>query len=64
MKWEAVEHLDLYLTQFEEQITKRGAKVFWAEDSEQALDFIGAICKKKNVKPWSKARVWLQRRFT
>jgi len=49
-KWEAVEHLDLYLTQFEEQITKRGAKVFWAEDSEQALDFIGSICKKKECK--------------
>ena len=43
IKWEAVEHLDVYLTQFEEQITMRGAKVFWAEDSKQALDFIGSI---------------------
>ena len=34
-KWEAVEHLDLHLTQFESQITKRGAKVFWAEDSDK-----------------------------
>lgn len=56
IKWEAVEHLDLYLTQFEEQITKRGAKVFWAEDSEQALDFIGAICKKKECKTLVKSK--------
>lgn len=55
-KWEAVEHLDLYLTQFEEQITKRGAKVFWAEDSEQALNFIGAICKKKECKTLVKSK--------
>ena len=47
-KWEAIEHLDLHLTQFENQITKRGAKVFWAEDSEQALSFIGEICKGKS----------------
>ncbi|MCX6203345.1 MAG: LutB/LldF family L-lactate oxidation iron-sulfur protein [Bacteroidetes bacterium] len=46
-KWDAIEHLDLYLTQFEEQITKRGAKVFWAEDSEQALNLIGEVCAAK-----------------
>jgi len=46
-KWDAIEHLDLYLTQFEEQITKRGAKVFWAEGSEQALNLIGEVCAAK-----------------
>ena len=55
-KWEAVEHLDLYLTQFEEQITKRGAKVFWAEDSEQALSFIGDLCKEKSCKSLVKSK--------
>jgi L-lactate dehydrogenase complex protein LldF len=55
-KWEAVEHLDLYLTQFETEITKRGTKVFWAEDSEQALDFIGAICKEKECKTLVKSK--------
>ena len=55
-KWEAIEHLDLYLTQFEDQITKRGAKVFWAEDSEQALNFIGAICKEKSCKSIVKSK--------
>lgn len=55
-KWEAIEHLDLYLTQFEEQITKRGAKVFWAEDSEQALNFIGELCAEKKCKTIVKSK--------
>lgn len=55
-KWEAIEHLDLYLTQFEEQITKKGAKVFWAEDSEQALNFIGNLCKQKACKTIVKSK--------
>lgn len=55
-KWEAIEHLDLYLTQFEDQITKRGAKVFWAEDSEQALNFIGELCKEKQCKSIVKSK--------
>lgn len=55
-KWEAIEHLDLYLTQFEDQITKRGAKVFWAEDSEQALSFIGELCKEKQCKSVVKSK--------
>ena len=55
-KWEAIEHLDLYLTQFEEQITKRGTKVFWAEDSEQALNFIGELCKEKQCKSVVKSK--------
>jgi len=55
-KWEAIEHLDLYLTQFEDQITKRGAKVCWAEDSEQALNFIGELCKEKQCKSVVKSK--------
>ena len=55
-KWDAIEHLDSYLNQFEEQITKRGAKVLWAEDSEQALHFIGEICEKKKCKSLVKSK--------
>lgn len=55
-KWEAVEHLDFYLLQFEAQITQRGAKVLWAEDSEQALNFIGTICKQKACKTLVKSK--------
>ena len=49
-KWEAIEHLDTYLTQFEEQLTKRGGQVLWAEDAAQALDHIGKIAAEKNCR--------------
>eukprot|EP00611_Tribonema_gayanum_P023914 TRINITY_DN5130_c0_g1_i1.p1 TRINITY_DN5130_c0_g1~~TRINITY_DN5130_c0_g1_i1.p1 ORF type:complete len:461 (-),score=-18.40 TRINITY_DN5130_c0_g1_i1:2177-3559(-) len=55
-KWEAIEHLDEYLIAFEKKITARGAKVIWAENSEQALDAIGAICKDRNCKTLVKSK--------
>ena len=55
-KWEAIEHLDQYLLEFEKKISARGAKVIWAEDSEQALEAIGAICKEKNCKTLVKSK--------
>ena len=55
-KWRAIEHLDQYLENFEKQITARGAKVIWAENSQQALDEIGKICKEKNCKTLVKSK--------
>ena len=49
-KWRAIEKLDTYLEEFEMQITKRGAKVIWAETAAQALEEIGRICDEKNCK--------------
>ena len=49
-KWRAIENLDTYLEEFEMQITKRGAKVIWAETAQQALEEIGRICDEKNCK--------------
>ncbi len=46
-KWRAIENLDAYLEQFEKQITNRGAKVIWAENTQQAQDAIGQICAEK-----------------
>jgi L-lactate dehydrogenase complex protein LldF len=50
IKWRAIEKLDRYLEQFESNISKRGAKLIWAENSEQALEAIGNICEAKNCK--------------
>jgi L-lactate dehydrogenase complex protein LldF len=50
LKWKAIETLDKQLENFEAAITKRGAKVLWAEDAQQALDIIGKICTEKNCK--------------
>ncbi len=55
-KWRAIEHLDNYLEHFEKQIAARGAKVLWAENTQQALDEIGKICKEKNCKTLVKSK--------
>lgn len=55
-KWEAIEHLDKYLLEFEERITARGAQVIWAEDTQQALDAIGKICREKNCSTLVKSK--------
>ncbi len=56
LKWKAIDTLDKQLENFESQITKRGAKVIWAETAEQALEEIGKICKAKNCKTLVKSK--------
>jgi L-lactate dehydrogenase complex protein LldF len=55
-KWEAIEHLDKYLEEFERKITARGAKVLWADTVKEAQDYIGAICKQKQCKTLVKSK--------
>jgi len=40
IKWKAIETLDKQLETFEAAIMKRGAKVIWAEDAQQAQEAI------------------------
>lgn len=47
IKWRAIETLDKQLETFEAQITKKGAKVIWAETAEEALNEILKICQAK-----------------
>ncbi|NCT95574.1 MAG: iron-sulfur cluster-binding protein [Chitinophagaceae bacterium] len=56
VKWDAIEHLDRYLLEFEQKITARGAKVIWAETSEEALDTIGQICRERHCKTLVKSK--------
>lgn len=56
IKWKAIETLDKQLETFEAAITKRGAKVIWAEDAKQALEEILRICEKKNCKTIVKSK--------
>jgi len=56
LKWKALESLDKNLENFEAAITKRGAKVIWAEDAQQALAAIGKICTEKNCKTVVKSK--------
>ena len=55
-KWRAMETLDQQLEEFEMQFTRRGGKVIWAENAEQALAAIGKICKEKNCKTVVKSK--------
>ncbi len=56
IKWKAIETLDKQLEIFEAAISKRGAKVIWAEDAQQALDAIRKICEEKNCKTLVKSK--------
>src|SRR5215211_5041846 len=47
IKWKAIETLDKQLELFEANITRRGAKVIWAETAEEALEAILEICRQK-----------------
>jgi len=55
-KWDAIENLDKYLEEFEKKITARGAKVYWAADTQEAQKYIGAICREKNCKTLVKSK--------
>ena len=56
IKWKALETLDQQLESFEMQFTKRGGKVIWAQNSQEALDEILNICKEKNCKSIVKSK--------
>lgn len=56
IKWKAIETLDKQLETFETVITRRGAKVIWAEDATQALAAIQKICEEKNCKTLVKSK--------
>ncbi len=56
IKWRAIETLDQQLETFELQFSKRGGKVIWAENSEQAIEEILNICKERNCKTLVKSK--------
>ena len=56
IKWRAIETLDQQLEEFELNFTKRGGKVIWAENAEQAIEEILKICKAKNCKTLVKSK--------
>ncbi len=50
LKWKVVENLDKYLIEFESNFLKRGGKVIWAQDANEALSEIMEILKKADAK--------------
>jgi L-lactate dehydrogenase complex protein LldF len=56
LKWEAIEHLDEYLLQFEAAFKSRGGKVIWAADAEEARQAVLRICEAKNARQVVKSK--------
>ncbi len=56
LKWRAIASLDKQLEDFESAITRRGAKVIWAEDAAQALEAVKKICEEKNCRTLVKSK--------
>lgn len=50
IKTQAIDNLDKHLLEFEENFTKKGGKVIWAENHEQALHEIDKIFKANDAK--------------
>ena len=50
IKNKSIENLDKYLIKFEASFSKRGGKVIWAQDSEEALKEILQIVQKAEAK--------------
>jgi L-lactate dehydrogenase complex protein LldF len=56
VKWRALETLDQRLEEFELQFTRRGGKVIWAENVQEACEAILKICEAKNCKTLVKSK--------
>lgn len=50
IKWRTMENLDKLLHEFETNFQKRGGKVIWANDAEEALEEIRTILEKANAR--------------
>jgi L-lactate dehydrogenase complex protein LldF len=55
-KWEAINHLDRYLTELVGNLEGRGTKVHWASDSRQARDIILGVIREKNARSIIKSK--------
>jgi L-lactate dehydrogenase complex protein LldF len=56
IKWRAIETLDQQLEQFELNFRRRGGKVLWAENAEQAVASILKICDEKGCRQVVKSK--------
>ncbi len=56
IKWKVMENLDKLLPEFEANFQKRGGKVIWANDAEEANDEILKIIRKAHAKTVIKSK--------
>ena len=56
LKWRALETLDKQLENFELVFSRKGGKVLWAENAEQAVEHVLNICKEKKCRTLVKSK--------
>lgn len=56
IKWEALNHLDEYLVEFEKNVNARGGHVFWADTTEDAQGYIAALATQRGVRTVVKSK--------
>jgi L-lactate dehydrogenase complex protein LldF len=56
IKWEAVNHLDRYLAEFEQHVEERGGHVFWAANGEEARNYILGVAQRHGVQKVVKSK--------
>jgi L-lactate dehydrogenase complex protein LldF len=57
IKWDAINHLDKYLTELVDKLEARGTKVHWATTGEQARQIILGIVREKKARSVIKSKV-------
>jgi L-lactate dehydrogenase complex protein LldF len=56
VKWEALNHLDRYLPEFEQRVKARGGHVFWAETAEDARRYVADLVSSRGVRTIVKSK--------
>jgi hypothetical protein len=56
IKWEAINHLDRYLLEFEQHVKARGGHAFWAENCEDARRYIVDLAVRRGVRTIVKSK--------
>ncbi len=56
IKWEAVNHLDRYLLEFEGHVIERGGHVFWAETADDARRYVVELAARRGVRTVVKSK--------
>lgn len=49
IKWDAINHLDRYLEEFERKVIENGGHVHWAEDAAQARQIVLTLARQRGV---------------
>lgn len=56
IKWEAINHLDRYLLEFETRVKERGGHVYWAETAEDARLYVSDLAMRRGVRTVVKSK--------